>query len=183
MAYVIDSKQVLLVTLIVLGALNAIFYLKNRRVDRRNVINTLFIMYFMIMLSFTLLPILLPPMHTEELHWNLDLRYLAQALSDRSSLINFSGNAVLFAPISILGYKAGYRWFKDLKMVLVTSVSLSVIVELLQGVETYYGFADFPAVVDINDIIKNTVGALLGYMLIKKYDSGKKQPLDFGNKV
>lgn len=50
MAYVIDSKQVLLVTLIVLGALNAIFYLKNRRVDRRNVINTLFIMYFMIML-------------------------------------------------------------------------------------------------------------------------------------
>ena len=68
MAYVIDSKQMLLVTLIVLGALNAIFYLKNRRVDRRNVINTLFIMYFMIMLSFTLLPILLPPMHTEELH-------------------------------------------------------------------------------------------------------------------
>ena len=61
----IDSKPSL-VTLIVLGALNAIFYLKNRRVDRRNVINTLFIMYFMIMLSFTLLPILLPPMHTEE---------------------------------------------------------------------------------------------------------------------
>ena len=183
MAYVIDSRQVLLATLILLGTLNALFYLKNRRVDRRNVINSLFIMYIMIIISFTLLPILLPPMHTEELHWNLDIRYLAHALSDRSSLINLGGNAVLFAPISILGYKAGYRWFKDLKMVLVTSVSLSVIVELLQGVETYYGFADFPSVVDINDIITNTVGALLGYMLIKKYDSGKKQPLDFGNKV
>ena len=101
MAYVIDSRQVLLATLILLGTLNALFYLKNRRVDRRNVINSLFIMYIMIIISFTLLPILFPPMHTEELHWNLDIRYLAHALSDRSSLINLGGNAVLFAPISI----------------------------------------------------------------------------------
>lgn len=168
MAYVIDSKQVLPATLILLGVLNAVFYLKNRRVYRRIIINSMFIMYFMVMLSFTLLPILLPPMHTEDLQWNLDLRYLAHALSDRSSLINIGGNAVLFAPVSILGYIAGYKCFKDLKMVLVTSVSLSAIVELLQGVETFYGFADFPAVVDINDIIANTVGAVLGYILIKR---------------
>lgn len=169
MAHVVDSRQVLLVALILLGAVNVICYLKNRRVDEVVVIKTLFSMYLMIVISFTLLPILVPPMHTEDFQWNLDLRYLFQALSDRSSLINLMGNVVLFAPISILGYKAGYRWFKDLKMVAVISFGLSVMIELLQGLETYYGFADFPAVTDINDVITNTVGGILGYILIKKY--------------
>ena len=169
MAHVVDSKQVLLVTFILLGAVNIICYLKNRRVNKMVIIKTLFVVYFMIMISFTLLPILVPPMHTEDFQWNLDLRCLFQALSDRSSLINLMGNVVSFAPISILGYKAEYKWFKDLKMVAITSFSLSVMIELLQGLETYCGFADFPAVTDINDIITNTVGGILGYILIKKY--------------
>ena len=36
-----------------------------------------------------------------------------------------------------------------------------------------HGFADFPAVTDINDIITNTVGGTVGYILIKKYRSQK----------
>lgn len=43
MAHVVDSKQVLLVTFILLGAVNLICYLKNRRVDKMVIIKTLFV--------------------------------------------------------------------------------------------------------------------------------------------
>ena len=42
-------------------------------------------------------------------------------------------------------------------------------IEMLQGVETYLGFADFSTVVDINDIITNTTGGVIGYILIRTY--------------
>lgn len=75
--------------------------------------------------------------------------------------------------LGIIGYLAELKSFKSIKSAVVFSLALSMCIEMLQGVETYLGFADFSTVVDINDIITNTTGGVIGYILIRTY---RKEP-------
>ena len=76
---------------------------------------------------------------------------------------------MLFVPVTITGYWAGLRGFQHFKSASILSLSLSTLLEILQGLETFLGFADFPAVMDINDVILNTIGGIMGYLLIRAY--------------
>lgn len=179
MARVIEAKDVILVFLAIVIVWNAALYIGNRKeMERtgrmRRLALSAFIMYMFIVMAFTLLPILVPPMFTEELQYNLNIGELFSVLTDRASLINIAGNVIFFMPVSILGFLADMKCFRSVKFAAVTSLLISVIIEFLQGVETYFGFADFPAVVDINDLITNTIGGVIGYILIDTYCRDRK---------
>lgn len=169
MARVIDAKEVLLYCFTAIIIWNGVLYTKNKTIRKKQAWLSAFISYIAVIMAFTLLPILVPPMFTEELQYNIDVRYLFTILSDRASLINIAGNVMLFVPISVLGHLAGVGLFKEAKGACLGSFAMSACIEFLQGVETYLGLADFPAVVDINDLITNTLGGVLGYYLIVSY--------------
>ncbi len=55
----------------------------------------------------------------------------------------------------------------------ITSFVVSVLLEVVEVLETYFGLADFPAVVDVNDAVMNVMGGIVGYVIIKNYQSGR----------
>lgn len=177
MAYIVDSKMLLISCFIVLGIINIAYYLKCKRqgskFPQRVAFVSLFVLYMSVLASFTLMPILVPPMYTEEFQYNINLGEMVAVFSDRSLLIDTAGNVMLFIPVGVIGYLARIKGFQTLKGATVFSLTVATAIELIQGFETWYGFADFPAVTDINDIITNTVGGTVGYILIKKYRSQK----------
>lgn len=176
LARVISAHTVIPLGIIIVGIFDMFFYFTNRGDKgkiKRTLLKSAFIVYLLILISFTILPILVPPMHTEELSYNLYPLTLLYTLSDRANLIDVSGNAVLFMPIVVLGYLCRFNCFSSLKLTAITSLAMSVLLEVVEGLETYFGFADFPAVVDVNDVIMNVIGGIVGYVIIKNYQSGR----------
>lgn len=175
-ARVISAQTVIPLGIIIVGIFDAIFFSTNRgdkERTKRMLLKSVFTVYLLVLISFTVLPILIPPMHTEELSYNLNPLTLLYAFSDRATLIDISGNAVLFMPVAVLGYLCRFNCFSSLKHSAITSLVVSVLLEAVEGLETYFGFADFPAVVDVNDVIMNVIGGIVGYVIIKNYQSGR----------
>ncbi|WEG14414.1 VanZ family protein [Pullulanibacillus sp. KACC 23026] len=78
---------------------------------------------------------------------------------------NVIGNVILLMP---LGFLAPLLWKKTnelLKMFLIGLVT-SICIESLQFIEIVFGIGDLRAV-DINDVICNSLGAVLGFGLLK----------------
>ena len=178
MAYVIDAKITILCAMLIITMTYAIGLIKKRKrgvpFRKSDMIRPALVSYLFIMISLTLFPILVPPMHTEEFQYNLDITQLFQVFADRSSFISVAGNIMMFIPIGILGNLSGLRCYQNIKNAVISSFSLSVIIELLQGLETYWGFADFSSVMDINDVITNTIGGIVGFILITTYKEKDK---------
>lgn len=177
MAYSLDTKIVLPSGTLILLLIYVFYYLYNKNrlngheLIRQNKVKFVFCFYMLIMMSFTLLPILIPPIESQLIEYNLDISYLFSILYDRAHLISVAGNALLFAPVVILGRISKFKCFKSLACSILTSFSLSILIELLQGLETHLGMVD-PAsinIVDINDVITNTVGGIIGWILIEWY--------------
>ena len=177
MSCVFDAKEALMYSFASIALCDIALYVKNKKISKKCLMMSAFAAYVVVVVSFTLLPILIPPMFTEEIQFNLDIGYLFRALSDRALLIDVAGNVMLFVPISILGYLADINLFKHAKTATITSFCISLTLELLQGAETYWGYADFPAVMDVNDLITNTIGGLIGYYLIASYCKKEKDPV------
>ena len=178
MAYSLSTKIVLpvgaLIFLIAYGI--CYWYHRKKRRDtaciRQSRARFVFCFYLLIVMCFTLLPVLLPPIDPQPVEYNWDLRYLLTALSDRAHLIDVAGNALLFAPVVIIGRYAGFRCFSTIPRAALTSCLLSVFIEAAQGLETHFGLVD-PAsinVVDINDVIMNTAGGIIGWILMEVYE-------------
>ena len=61
-------------------------------------------------------------------------------------------------------------FFRDIKWATIFSLLCSLSIELLQGVEAYARvLEDTMPVCDINDVICNTIGGILGFLLIYFY--------------
>ena len=132
--------------------------------------NVLFIYYACIVVSFTLLPISYPSVVECDLEYNLDVRELLYAFINRASLISYAENVILFMPLTILGYISSYKIMKNLKSALICSCLFSISIELIQGIECIANILeDFAPVVDINDVICNTLGGVLGFIVIRFY--------------
>lgn len=177
MAYSLDTKIVLPLGTLALLIIYVIYYLYNRNKQngyelvKQNRVKFIFCFYILIMISFTLLPVLIPPIESQPIEYNLDISYLFSVLYDRAHLISIAGNALLFAPVVIIGRISKFKCFKTLICSIVTLCCISLIIELLQGLETYLGMVD-PAsinIVDINDVITNTIGGIIGWVLIEMY--------------
>ena len=177
MAYSLDTKIVLPVgTLIILTVYGMCYVFNRKRVDgnevmRQNRVRFIFCFYLLIMMSFTLLPVLIPPIDPQPIEYNLNISYLFSILYDRAHLISVAGNALLFTPVVIIGRISRFKCFETIIYATLSSLFISIIIELLQGLEMYLGMVD-PAticVVDINDIIMNTIGGIIGWLLIEEY--------------
>ena len=172
MSIVITSWLFLLIALIFTLVLTAAYYVKNKADQDLKVIicKGLFFLYVGIVISFTLLPIRIPGEIPCEFEYNLNPLSLVYIFYNRGLLVSAAENALLFMPISILGCFAEMKSFRSIKTCLLTTLSFSVIIELIQGVEAYFEIAEGTMpIMDITDVILNTVGGVMGFLLFKFY--------------
>lgn len=175
-AYSIETRLVLIVSIVAIVIVYAISFAYRKirgqpigfKADIRKIA---FVFYLIVIACFTLFPILVPPIESQPIEYNFDLTYLLNAFSDRSSLIGVAGNIMLFVPIPILGKINNIKCFNKLSSTIITSAIISVLIEVLQGVETISGLVD-PAcisIVDVNDVITNVIGGIVGWIVIYYY--------------
>lgn len=81
-------------------------------------------------------------------------------------LRNTLGNIVLFVPLGILLPLVSVR-FRSLKRVLLLALCMSLTIEAIQLVLRFVGN---PRAVDIDDVLLNTLGACLGYVVYRALD-------------
>lgn len=86
--------------------------------------------------------------------------------SPLSYLKNTILNVILFMPLGFL-LPAGWSGFRSLKKTVLTGLSVSVLIEVLQ-IFTF-------RLTDIDDLITNTLGAFLGYYVWKVFEA-KRSP-------
>ena len=81
----------------------------------------------------------------------------------RFCLRNTLGNVALFMPLGILLPLVDTR-FRSLKRVLLLALCLSLTIETLQFALRFVGN---PRAVDIDDVLLNTLGACLGFLIYR----------------
>ncbi|MGF6375148.1 glycopeptide antibiotics resistance protein [Clostridiales Family XIII bacterium PM5-7] len=173
MAYSITANFVMVYVIILI-----IIYITIKIVMKRKKFNIkgelkklIFVMYIIVILSFTILPILIPPIGIKDVIWNFNMWPLLEVFSSRAGLINIAGNIMLFMPIPILGKLNKFKVFDSLINSTIFVGTFSVLIETVQYLESKYGFIDLPGmvVVDINDLITNTLGGIIGWFVVKFY--------------
>lgn len=166
--YIIDSRSAGLVLAAIFIAIAIVRYVRNR--ERRLLIDVLFGGYLGVVLGYTLFPIDIPPQRisgTDPMPGvNFDVTKMFDYASEEIAFSNICGNVLLLMPLVILGVLGGYRAFKSVWGVLLFAAVFPVIIEGLQYLECYYGFT-FGRSVDINDVILNGGGAIIGYVVIR----------------
>jgi len=136
----------------------------------------MFAFYICIIVSFTILPIRIPGEIPYEFEYNLNVLELFRAFTNRAALISYCENVLLFMPVTIFGYKSSVHVAKSLKGGVLISLAMSVGIELLQGAEAVLSIAeDMAPIMDVNDVICNTVGGAIGYMIIRFYTNQHKR--------
>jgi glycopeptide antibiotics resistance protein len=158
----------------------AINVFKRRRSEsvsfRREFLLSLFFLYVVCVLAITVIPLpftefrnpttdgfnIIPIVNTA--------REFAATLTPRTNymtphfLENILGNIVLFVPLGILLPFLSEKFY-SLKKILLTAFVCSLSIEIVQFISTYFGSYRS---VDIDDIILNTLGALLGFTIYDK---------------
>ncbi|GIN86315.1 VanZ family protein [Heyndrickxia sporothermodurans] len=77
---------------------------------------------------------------------------------------NVGGNILLFVPLGIL-IPILSKKYKDFKRMVLLGLGMSVCIEFIQFLELFAG--GFGRTVDIDDVIFNTLGAVLGFLIYK----------------
>jgi len=96
--------------------------------------------------------------------------YYLKALHDHDdnaalhSLENIIGNLILLIPLGIL-LPCVFRSARSLKHVLIICLVCSLLIELIQFMLRHFGTF---RTVDIDDLILNTIGGMLGWLIYKK---------------
>ncbi len=142
----------------------------------RIVINHVFAFYLCCVLSVTLLPIydfireeVSQSINFIPFHLFRDFSHTVQHGNFntylRLLLLNISGNVLLFVPLPFLAGML-YPRFRALKWSMLLAFLLSLGIELLQYVETANRMVSYRAS-DIDDIILNMTGSLIGFFLFR----------------
>lgn len=95
--------------------------------------------------------------------------YMADYEIMREAVLNFVGNTLMFVPVGVV-YPIVYKNLNNHKKVLAAGVGFSLVIEILQ-------LPFYSRVSDIDDIILNSLGYVLGYLIylgIKKIRNRKK---------
>lgn len=169
-AYSIDSQFVLRYIIWIFIAHFVIYVLLKRKKfsAKKYFPKFFFALYFVIVISFTILPIEFPGINETVVSWNFSLTPILEAFHSRAQLINIAGNILLFAPIPILGLWSKFKIFGRWSTTLIFSIVVSVFLEAIQYFEIVHGYT-YLAVVDMVDIITNTAGGLIGWIAYKFY--------------
>lgn len=172
---VITSGMVLKIVLLVMLVLLLVRWVqfqhrKDRELFKTQIFTGLTVFYICIIFSFTLLPITYPAMNPSQFELNLNMMELLDAFSNRYALISYVENILLFMPLTILAYCSSFKVFQKLKWGALLSFAISFSVEALQGVEAIAEvLEDAMPVCDINDLICNTIGGIIGFFVICFY--------------
>lgn len=164
----------------------------NKNETKENLIKTAFLrfilfIYIGFIAGLTLLPIAIPPRGiTENIYINLDIFHLFKYTFNKFAVINILGNLLLFTPLVILTSLNKYKIFSKLYKVILYGIILSLFIEFIQYIEIYFGLANSARSVDITDVILNTFGALIGFIVIKIYyrvmDNNKIKDISYNKK-
>jgi len=97
----------------------------------------------------------------------------------RDATIQLVGNMLLLMPLGVYG-PAMWRGLRSWPVLLLLGVSVSSAIELGQlGLSELYGFPI--RIADVDDVILNTVGVLIGYLLWRLWSAGA--PVDSDHAV
>lgn len=99
--------------------------------------------------------------------YNLNVLNLLKAFTNRAAQISYCENILLFMPVTIFGHLGNVHMVKSLKGSVLISFVMSIGIELIQGLEAILCIAeDMTPIMDVNDVICNTIGGAIGYMLV-----------------
>lgn len=159
----------ILFSIIYIARLVAIVIIKKDRVHLKNEAKKIILLaYGWMLISSTLFPILIPPVGINHVTFNYNVLELFNYTDIRIWIYNVIGNIILFIPMYFcinINYKA-----LSAKCMLIISVLVSVLIEVLQLVENVSGLADFTSrVTDVNDVILNTLGGMIGWLIYETY--------------
>ena len=174
MTIVITSGLFLLISILIIPIICLSYlYVGIRNKDtmkrRKEVFWTgIFAFYICIMVSFTILPIRVPGEIPCDFEYNLSVLDFLKAFTNRAALISYCENILLFMPVTIFGHLGNVHMVKSLKGSVLISFVMSVGIELIQGLEAILCIAeDMTPIMDVNDVICNTIGGAIGYMLVR----------------
>ncbi|MUK89495.1 VanZ family protein [Ornithinibacillus sp. L9] len=181
--YIIDGSL-----LVVLGTFIYLVYRglkinrERKKINRkREVILLFFILYMLLVVSVTLFPLhlwidfkfenisnslnLVPILYVIHNLKMIGTAYGGDSLFMVGLIIrNVGGNILLFMPLGLLTPMIWKR-FRIINAIILLSLSVSISIESLQFIEILFG--QYGRVVDIDDIIFNVLGAILGYAIYK----------------
>lgn len=178
-------------TLILLGVTIWVVYFFMKCINHRDTLNKknilneisklLLILYLLLLIGVTLLPIRLPRITTFDIEpvINLNILNIFSYEFNKYAIINIFGNVFLLAPLPILLYLNGYNKFLKVRNIIYFSFMLSLTIEVLQYFEAYFNFIVVSRATDVLDLILNTLGGLLGYCVLwiyqKKFNGFKRK--------
>lgn len=163
---------------------------------KKIILTTAFIIYFVIVIVVTQLPISLPFSYVglAEINYNFTPFYfitniinqLGAAVSSglsiknyifhilRNSLQNVILNIVMFIPLGCM-LKINKQQNNIMKVIHV-SFGLSLLLEIMQAVGMVFSL-NHSRVFDIDDILANTIGGVLGFLVIRQITKKSKTPI------
>lgn len=152
------------------------FILKNKKLrEKKEIIKIAFLrlllfLYIGFIIGLTLFPIAIPPRGiVDDIFINLNLFELFKYGFDKYGIVNILGNVLLFTPLIILTSLNSYKLFDKIYKVIICGIIFSLCIECMQYAEIYFGVANSARSVDIVDVILNTIGALIGFIVFKVY--------------
>jgi glycopeptide antibiotics resistance protein len=149
----------------------------------RKLLFTAFTCYFFVIAALTIIPTHLTRLRsTQADHVNLiplgySFNCIRLAHRRHPDLMTFClrntlGNVALFLPLGIL-LPLTFDRFRSLKQVLAIAFCLSLSIETIQFFSRFIGSA---RAVDIDDVLLNTLGACLGFLLFRIFQQGEGEP-------
>jgi len=156
-----------------------IWYIRKRSSfdKKRELLRFIFCLYVAGVIGVTLFPINYPPYVGFEVasFVSIDpLRFLKDPYI-KETVINFAGNICLFVPLiplcNLNGWKLGWKFPSALFM----SILISCGIEGIQLVEDIAGVGI--RMVDIDDVILNTIGGILGYAAFIRFRKNCTHPV------
>lgn len=134
----------------------------------------IFVAYLIVVVALTIIPTHLSPLrspHSDHINLvpvNYSLRCILLAYKRHPDLMTFClrntlGNVALFLPLGIL-LPLTFDRFDSLKRVLAIAFCVSLSIETIQFFSRFIGSA---RAVDIDDVLLNTLGACLGFLLFR----------------
>lgn len=152
-------------------------YLKNKKTNKRfwnskEVALILLDLYIVALVSVTLLPFyarmqvkptanVIPVFNTIKGMTNTPSNMISFMI--RFWVINIFGNLILLAPLATLAPMISKK-YRNIKSVVLLCFLVSILIEFLQYISMYFGNV---RAVDIDDVILNTLGALIGFTIFK----------------
>lgn len=174
----IDNKDAFLLMCILGLPILIITHVIRKRTIAYQMFSSLVLVYTFAVLSVTLFPIaidkrLIFELSASHTHLSINLIPFKSIIGSYThfyyviGLRNILGNILLLLP---LGFLLGIYRVKRIITVIIFGFAASLIIELMQIVLTFFNFSAIPRTFDVDDLILNTFGCLIGFTIYHGFD-------------